>query len=246
MQKRICHLLILSTFLCAIETHAQMYVGVEAGANRNYFLSNTSDKPFFDYQPSYGYSVGASFRYTFPKLSSWFGGIQVVPTFIQKNYRIQRTGDYAAMYQQTTNSYLHLPVMAQFRFGGHINKTQTLHGILNLGGYAAYWMSGHVKGTALSPFDADTYQSFDTKYQFDNTKDRRIELGAVAGVGLQYALLDKYVLSVEYRYTPSLTDQQKAYQDDQTPRYNDTHSLLVTMQYRLPDGKHKTSAKGKR
>ncbi len=136
-----------------------MFVGVEAGANRNYFLSNTSDKPFFDYQSSYGYSVGASVRYTFPKLSSWFGGIQAVPTFIQKNYSIKRTGDYSPMYKQTTNSYLHLPVMEQFRFGGHINKTQTLHGILNLRWcMPLYWMSGHVKGTALSPFDGETYE----------------------------------------------------------------------------------------
>ncbi len=193
MQKKICNLLVVSTFFFAMQARAQVFVGVEAGANRNYLISNTSDKPFFDYQPSYGYSVGASVRYVFPKLSSWFGGIQVVPTFIQKNYRIQRTGDYSPMYQQTTNSYLQLPVMAQFKFGGHITKTQTLHGILNLGGYGAYWMSGHLKGRALSPFDPNNYQSFDTKYTFDNTKDNRVELGAVAGAGLQYALRDRYV-----------------------------------------------------
>lgn len=245
MQTRICRVLILSALLCASRSQAQWFVGMEAGANRNYLISNTADKPFFDYQPSYGYSAGASVRYVFPKLSSWFGGIQVVPTYIQKNYRIQRTGDYSDMYQQTNNSYLQLPVMAQFKFGGHIGKNQTLHGILNLGGYAAYWMSGHVKGMALSPFDPNNYQPYDTKYQFDNTRDNRTELGAVIGVGLQYALLDRCVLSVEYRYTPSLTDQQKAYQDDQTPRYNDTHSLLVTVQYRLPAITHKSSAKSK-
>jgi hypothetical protein len=229
-----------------MQTRAQFFVGVEAGANRNYLISNTADKPFFDYQPSYGYSVGASVRYAFPKLSSWFGGIQAVPTYIQKNYRIQRTGDYSPMYQQTTNSYLQLPVMAQFKFGGHINKTQTLHGILNLGGYGAYWMSGQVKGRAVSPFDPTNYQDFNAKYAFDKTKDNRVELGAVAGVGVQYALCDRYVVSLEYRYTPSLTDQQKAYQDEQTPRYNDTHSLLVTMQYRLPAGKHNAGTKSKR
>ena len=245
MQKRPFFLLALSTILCVRQANAQWFAGVEAGANRNYYISNTSDKPFFAYQPSFGFSAGASFRYEIPKLSSWFGGIQVVPTYIQKNYRIQRTGDYSPMYQQTNNSYLQLPVMAQFRFGGHISKTQTLHGILNLGGYGAYWMSGHLTGRALSPFDPNSYQSFDTKYTFDNTKDNRVELGAIAGVGLQYALRDQYVLSVEYRYTPSLTDQQKAYQEDQTPRYNDTHSLLVTLQYRLPAGKHKAGTKSK-
>jgi hypothetical protein len=245
MQKRICSLLVVAALLCAIDSRAQWFVGVEAGANRNYFISNTADKPFFDYQPSYGYSVGASVRYAIPGIASWFGGLQVVPTYIQKNYRIQRTGDYSPMYSQMTNSYLQLPVIAQFKFGGHISKTQTLHGILNLGGYGAYWMAGHETGRAVSPFDATNYESFDSKYAFDNTRDNRVELGAVAGIGLQYGLRDKYLVSVEYRYTPSLTDQQKAYQDEQTPRYNDTHSILLTMQYRLPEGKHKAAIKRK-
>jgi hypothetical protein len=247
MQKRISFLLTVFTLLCVMQSRAQLFVGVEAGANRNYLISNTSDKPFFEYQPSYGYSVGASVRYTFPKLSSWFGGIQAVPTFMTKNYRIQRTGEYSAMYQQTDNTYLQLPVMAQFRFGGHLNKAQTLHGILNLGGYGAYWMSSHSHGRAMSPFDSNenTYQTFDSKYEFQSQKDNRIEFGAVAGVGLQYALQSKYIFSVEYRYTPSLTDQQKAYQADQVPRYNETHGILVSMQYQLPALKHGTGAKRK-
>lgn len=243
MQKRLSLLLTVIAFLCVMQSRAQLYVGIEAGANRNYLVSNTADKPFFEYQPSYGYSVGASFRYSFPSISSWFGGIQAVPTFVQKNYRIQRTGDYSPMFQQTNNSYLQLPVMAQFKFGGHINKTQTLHGILNLGGYGAYWMSGHIHGRALVPLGDDSYESFDTKYEFDNTKDNRIELGGIAGAGLQYELKNKYVISVEYRYAAALTDQQKAYQADQNPRYNDTHSVLITMQYHLPVMKHGTKKK---
>ena len=225
-------MLFIAALFGVTKLHAQFYVGIEAGANRNYLVSSTSDKPFFDYQPSNGYSIGVPIRYTFPKLS-WFGGIQAVPSFVQKNYRIQRTGYYAPMYQQTTNSYVQLPVMAQFRFGGRINKAQTLHGILNLGGYGGYWLSGHVEGRALSPMDPVNYQSFDEKYTFSSEKDRRIELGGVAGIGLQYMPNKKYVFSIEGRYTPSFTDQQKNYSENQVPRYNDTYSLLVGFQYQL-------------
>ena len=45
---------------------AQLYIGIEAGANKNYFVSNTEDKPFFDYQPSYGFAIGVPIRYSFP------------------------------------------------------------------------------------------------------------------------------------------------------------------------------------
>lgn len=245
MQKKVSILLTVVALLCVVQSRAQLFVGLEAGGNRNYLISNTSDKPFFDFQPSYGYSVGASVRYEFSSISSWFGGIQAVPTYMMKNYRIQRTGAYSPMYQQTNNTYLQLPVMAQFRFGGQISKTQSLHGILNVGGYGAYWMSSNLKGRAQSPFDPDSYLPFDTKYEFNSEKDNRVELGAVIGAGLQYALNKKYVFSLEYRYTPSLTDQQKNYSENQTPRYNDTHSVLVSMQYQLPSKKHGASGKRK-
>ena len=232
MYRKIFTVLSTTALLFVTKAQAQLYLGVEGGPNKNYLISNTSDKPFLNYQPSYGYSFGIPVRYEFPSLP-WFGGIQSAPSFIQKNYRIQRTGYYEPMYQQTNNNYLQLPLMAQFRFGGQIGKTQSLHGILNLGGYGAYWLSGHVTGRALSPMDPDNYQSFNEAYTFQDKKDNRFEWGGVAGVGLQYSPAKNYVISLEGRYTPSFSDQQKAYMEDQTPRYNDTYSLLLGVQYKL-------------
>ena len=246
MYKKIFALLSISALFYITQLHAQWYVGVEAGANHNYLMTSTADKPFLEYQPSNGYSVGIPIRYAFPSLE-WFGGIQAVPTFVNKNYRIQRTGYYSAMYQQTNNNYLELPVMTQFRFGGHFGKTQTqaLYGMLNLGGYAGYWMSGHVKGAAVSPMDPDVYQSFDQSYTFSSQKDRRYELGVLAGIGLQYMPNQKYVFSIEGRYNRALTDRQKAYQVNQTPVYNDTYSILLGMQYQLQINRHKKSKTSK-
>jgi len=244
MYKKIFTVLSISALLCVTRAEGQLYIGIEGGANRNYLVTNTSDKPFFDYEPSYGYSFGLPVRYAFPSLS-WFGGIQAVPTFVQKNYRMQRSGYYEPMYQQTDNNYLQLPLMAQFRFGGQINKTQSLHGILNLGGYGAYWMNSHIKGRALSPMDPSNYQSFDEAYEFQDEKDNRFEWGGLAGVGLQYMPNKKFVITAEGRYTPSFTDQQKAYMENQTPRYNDTYSLLLGVQYNWSAFKpfHKSSKK---
>ena len=202
MYKKILTILSISTLLCVAGVKAQLYVGIEAGANKNYFVSNTEDKPFFDYQPSYGFSIGVPIRYSFPSLS-WFGGIQATPSFVQKNYRMERSGYYEPIYQQTDNSYLELPVMAQFRFGGNIGKTQTLHGILNLGGYGGYWLRGNVKGRTLSPMDPNNYQSYDEAYTFSDEKDNRFELGGLAGIGLQYMPNKKYAISIEGRYTAS-------------------------------------------
>jgi hypothetical protein len=241
MNKKLSIVLSIASLLFVTQLQAQLYVGVEGGANRNYLITNTSDKPFFTYEPSYGYSFGLPVRYQFPKLS-WFGGIQATPSFVQKNYRMQRTGFYSPMYQDYQNSYLELPIMAQFRFGGHLKKEQSLYGILNLGGFGGYWMSGHVKGRTLSPMDLSNYQEFDEDYTFSAEKDNRIELGALAGLGFQYMPNKKYVFSIEARYTPTLTDQQNAYSENQTPRYNDTYGVFVGMQYKLPSLKHKSKA----
>ena len=238
MSKKIFTVFAVSALLCVTKAQAQLFVGIEGGANKNYLVANTADKPFFEYQPLNGYSVGIPVRYAFPKLA-WFGGIQAIPSYVQKNYRIQRTGYYSPMYQQSTNAYLQLPLMAQFRFGGNISKTQSLHGILNLGGYAGYWLSSHVKGRAMSPMDQGDYQSFDEEYTFMDRKDNRVELGGLAGVGLQYSPGKKYIITVEGRYTPSFTDQQKAYSEDQAPRYNDTYSVLLGIQCPLSAFTHK-------
>jgi hypothetical protein len=245
MNKKIFTMLFLAALLCVNKLHAQLYVGLEAGANRNYLITNTADKPFFEYQPLYGYSIGIPVRYQFPFLP-WFGGIQVIPSYVQKNYKMQRTGYYSEMYQQNDNSYFELPVMAQFRFGGHFGKQQSLYGILNVGGYGGYWLSGHVKGRTLSPMDLENYQSFDESYTFNSTKDNRFEWGGLAGVGLQYMPNKKYVISLEGRYTPAFSDQQKAYSENQTPRYNDTYSVMLGVQYQVSGikfNKHKASKK---
>src|SRR4029078_6608596 len=123
-----------------------------------------------------------------------------------KNYRILRTGFYSDMYQQTDNNFLELPVMAQFRFGGHLKKEQSLYGILNLGGFGNYWLSGHVKGRALSPMDLENYQEFDEAYSFNTTRDRRFQFGGIAGLGVQYMPNKNYVISVETRYSPTFSD----------------------------------------
>ena len=235
MYKKILTILTISTLLCTARLQAQLYVGIEAGANRNHLVSNTEDKPFFDYEPSNGFAVGVPIRYAFPSLS-WFG-IQATPSYVQKNYRMQRSGYYEPIYQQTDNSYLELPVMAQFRFGGNITKTQSLHGILNLGGYGGYWLTSNVKGRTLSPMDPNNFVSYDEPYQFSDKKDNRMELGGLAGVGVQYMPNRKYVISLEARYTPALTDQQKAYSENQSPRYNDVRSILMSVQYQLQTSK---------
>jgi len=221
-------------WLLALSARAQLYVGVEAGGNKNYLITGNASESFTNYQHMTGLSGGIPVLY---QVTDWFA-IQADPSYIQKNYKIVRTGFFTGVYQETRNAYIQLPLMAQFSFGGH-----ELRGFVNLGMYGAYWISSRVKGveanilntvdtayTTVNPTSVlgENYgYSYNEKYQFNSTKDNRLEFGAIAGAGISYELRETYRFFIEGRYTRSLTDQQKQYETNQTPRYNDNFGLSI-------------------
>jgi len=217
----------LFCFCLSLSSFAQWSVGLEGGYTRNYLQTNNANRDFTNYTPGNGFSVGVPVHY---KLSNWFA-IAAEPGYIQKNYLVQRSSFYAGTYQTSTNSYLQLPIMAHFMFGG-----EKIHGFFNIGGYGGYWLSGNVKGTIpniLNPVAnvtaTNTYlysynpYNYNEKYTFDTHRDNRLEIGWIAGAGVSYALNDKYSLFAEGRMMQSITDMQKNYMVNQTPRYNNTY-----------------------
>jgi len=223
--------MVITVFLfclgCSTTSFAQLSVGIEGGYTRNYLQTNNANRDFTDYMPGNGFSVGIPVQY---KIANWFA-IALDPSYTQKNYLQQRSSFYEGTYQISTNSYLELPVMGHFMFGG-----EKLQGFFNLGGFAGYWLSGSVKGrmpNVLNPTDnvtaTNTFYyysnaySYNEKYTFDTRRDNRIEAGWVAGAGASYAITSKYTVFAEGRMMQSITDMQKNYMVNQTPRYNNTY-----------------------
>ncbi|MBB6500989.1 porin family protein [Pedobacter cryoconitis] len=238
--KKSCLLFVLCIIAGTLTSRAQWSVGLEAGYNKNYLFTNSGFRAFTEYKPVEGFNIGIPVKYT---LNNWLG-IQADPQFICKSNRVERSDFFAGVYQKNTNSYIQLPLMAHFTFGG-----QKLKGFFNVGGYAAYWTASHIKGTQLNIFpppndlpgnsqykgimDIFPGYSYDQKYDFDSRKDRRIELGVLAGAGVSYQLKPRYELFAEGRYYRALTDQQKNYMLNQIPRYNDTFVIQLGCMYHL-------------
>lgn len=221
----------LMAMMHSMQGHAQLSVGVEGGYNKNYLYTNTSNRDFTDYKPAGGFSIGIPVKYT---LADWFA-IQADPSFIKKNYSQQRSSFFEGVYQTNYNTYVQLPLMGHFMFGGEQFK-----GFLNLGMYGGYWAAARVKGSIpniLNPVDTITATntfydiskaySYNEKYSFDSRKDNRLEFGWLAGIGVSYKLTDRYEVFAEGRYYQSLTDQQKKYMTNQIPRYNQTYGVSV-------------------
>ncbi|HVI46903.1 MAG TPA: porin family protein [Chitinophaga sp.] len=228
--------------LLTIQTQAQgqFEVGITGGYNKNYVHTSAGARTFAKYDSRSGFVVGIPVRYTF---NNWLA-VQAEPSYIQKNYRYERSNFFDGIYQNNTNSYVQLPLMAHFSFGG-----DKLKGFFNAGGYGAYWVNGRIKGTMANIFDAgdpipddkpiDNYfqlnkpYNYNEKYAFDSRRDRRMEFGLLAGAGVEYLLSQRFRFFVEGRYYYSLTDQQKDYMVNQVPRYNDTYVIQAGCLFNL-------------
>jgi hypothetical protein len=223
----ICPLLI--TF--SVTVHAQLSIGLQGGYDKNYLYTNISNLDLTTYKPAGGFTVGIPVQY---QVADWFA-LQTGVDFVRKSYSVERSSFFDGVYQTNTNSYIQVPVIAHFMFGG-----EKIKGFLNLGMYGGYWAMARVKGAIpniLNPVDSVTASdnfydynnayNYNEKYSFDSKKDNRLEFGWLAGVGMSYQLNDNYSLFIEGRYYQSVTDQQKKYMINQVPRYNQTYGISV-------------------
>lgn len=238
--------IMLALVVCShLKTTAQFSVGVQAGYSQNYLLTNASGLISTQYKSLPGFAVSVPVMYS---VADWFS-IKTTPGYMQKNYQMQRTGFYQGIYQSNTNGYVQLPIMGHFSFGG-----DNLRGYVDLGGFAGYWMGAHVMGrmpnilkqpaytdatSNAQPnnvFDEYTAYEYNEKYQFNTTKDKRLELGVLAGAGLSYQLNDSYQIFGEATYYNGLTDLQKKYETGQIPRYNQTYVFSVGVMFSFGNG----------
>ncbi len=217
---------------------AQLAIGIEGGYNKNYLVTNNSNRAFTNYVPMNGFNVAIPVQF---QLADWFA-VTADPTFIQKNYRQERSSFFEGVYQNNYNNYLQLPITGRLLFGG-----KKLKGFIDGGIYGGYWMSSKVKGVTsniLDPtgdentsvssiFDFQKPYSYNEKYTFDSKKDNRFEFGWIAGLGIGYGITERYQVFTEARLMYSFTDQQKNYQTNQVPRYNTTYGINLGVMYHL-------------
>lgn len=232
--KLICGAATLLCLLHSLQARCQFFVGVEGGPNMNYLTTSNASEPFTNYDGMRGWNIGIPVGYRF---FDWLS-VETAPTYIEKNYDIVRTGFFTGVYQKNYNTYYQLPITARFSFGG-----TELRGFVDVGGYGAYWASGRLKGTEANILnEVDTAfettnptsilgenygYTYDEKYPFNNTKDNRFEFGLIGGLGVSYELQETYNFYLEGRYFRAMTDQQKHYETNQAPRYNDNFGVVI-------------------
>lgn len=172
-----------------------------------------------------GYELGVQGRYA---VNSWFSVVANV-SFMQRSHRMDRNLNYLdPVYTEHINSYLMVPVMADFSFGG-----TRLRGHLLAGAYAGYWMKERRRGTTYWMTDYYVYfEDFDETRDFTD-EDQRLNAGVAFGTALTYALDARWELGADVRYYYDLTSHHRDYVHLADPRYLNTLSFTVNLNYNL-------------
>ena len=160
MEKR--RLLLAFALMTTLFADAQWRVGVTAGADYNVFSIDKQYMTDVLFDGRWGVTYGVTGQYNF---TDWFG-VRADFNLTQKNYRMHRA-NIEEVDLKYRNTYLQLPVMASFSFGG-----KKLRGFCNLGVYGGYWVHSYRSGKDINSF---TGQSFDIKgkVEFDSDRDKR-------------------------------------------------------------------------
>ena len=200
---------------------AQWRIGVSGGTDYNWYAIKTNYQTDYRYDGAWGWNAAIFTQYDF---LSWVG-LRAEVEASEVNYRFYRTGYLSGTNYITHNTYLKLPVMTQFRFG-----SEKVHGFLNAGVYAGYWVAGRQKGTFTDPRIGTIYP-VDAAYVFNKEKDQRGDFGLAGGLGIEYLPAEHWAIHIEGRCYYSFISQTKPYMVIQDNRYNTTITLQAGVSY---------------
>ena len=221
--KRILLLLTLC-FLQSIAM-AQWAVGVHGGVNSTSISRSHADRIDETYGDLLGYDFGINGKYA---INNWLA-IRADLSLMQRNHRLQRHLNYISpVYTDHLNTYVSLPVMADFSFGG-----QKLRGHLLLGGFCGYWISQRVKGITYGMTDyAVFFNDFDEQRLFTR-EDRRFNAGLTIGVALSYSLNEYIDFNLDALLYYDLVSHHIGYANLQDYRYLNTCSVTFGISYKI-------------
>jgi len=205
------------------DLNAKWSIGIKMGPNWTSISQSNLGRIDETYSPQHAVDEGLQFRYAF---TDWLA-IRADLSWMNRSYRMDRNLNYLdPVYTKYENTFITLPIMADFSFGG-----KRLQGHVYCGGYGAYWAFASKEGTTYWMTDYYVYfDNFNEQRKF-NSEDQRLIGGAVGGLGLSYSFFGvvskKDVISLDALYYYDLVSHHKGYAHLSDPRYLNTLSLTL-------------------
>ena len=213
--------------LVAIGGHAtaQWSVGLRGGWTTTTISRYNAGRIDESYALLPGHEAGIQGSYTF---NNWFA-LCANLSVMHRSHRMDRNLNYLnPVYTEHHNTYLMMPVMADFMFGG-----KRFMGHILAGGYAGYWLKERRNGTTYWMTDYNVYfESFDETRDFTE-EDLRFNAGLLLGLGLSYPLDNHWKVGIDARYYYDLTSHHRGDEHLADPRYLNTVAINLNINYDL-------------
>lgn len=207
------------------EATAQWSVELRGGWNSTTISRYNAGRMDEAYSALGGFEMGIQGR---RDINPWLA-LRANISFMQRSHRMDRNLNYIEpVYTEHINSYLMLPVVADFSFGG-----DRLRGHLLAGCYGGYWLRERRRGTTFWMTDYYVYfEDFDEHREFTD-EDIRLNAGVTFGAGLSCSLGSKWEVGLDAIYYYDLTSHHKGSPHLADPRYLNTLSLSLNVNYKL-------------
>lgn len=221
MRNRISLRTVLSVIAlaAAAEVSAQWQVGIEAGMDITSIDRSQAGRVDETYSSEVGWTCGLMARYS---VRDWLA-VRTGFDVMDRTHRMDRNITYLdPVYTEYKNTYLTVPLMADFSFGG-----TRLRGHMYAGGFAGYWLNAEREGTTYWMTDYYVYFSpFDERVEFTD-EQQRFTAGLQTGAGISYLISNHLGVSLDAIYYYDLVSYQKSSEHLSDPRY--LSSLAVSL-----------------
>lgn len=221
MNKRIFILFALLLSMTTEVVNAQWAVGIKGGVNTTSVDRSNAGRIDESYSSLRGIDLGIQAHYSF---NDWLA-IRVDLDYMTRSHRMDRNLNIIdTLFMEYSNSYLMLPVMADFSFGG-----SKLRGHLLCGGFAGYWLTTHRNGVT---FGVTGFYDTDEDCEF-NDETQRLTAGLAAGVSLSYDINNWLGVNLDALYYYDLVSYHKGYDHLNDPRYLSTLTIDLGVYYKF-------------
>lgn len=185
----------------APDVFAQWQTSIKAGVNITASDHSQAGRVDETYSAGTSWITGVTVQYNFLEWLALRAEIDVA----DRTHRMDRNIRYLdPVYTEYHNTYLMVPVLADFSFGG-----KKVRGHMYAGGFAGWWMGAGRQGTTFWMTDYKVYfTQFNERMGFNN-EHRRLTAGLTAGTGISYNFNGKWGISLDAIYFHDLVSYRK-------------------------------------
>lgn len=211
-------------------------VSLSGGLNDNKVTYDAKDRVETNYTSENGNYIKANFLYNFHRKFSVQAGI----TYLNKNYKYERTGPYEGPYTKYDSKYINIPIMFGCKPLDFTLKDTKFDFEIFAGTYIGWWSSLKREGKQFIFAELQNdgnfpLEEFSESYDFDENEREfnRLDYGLQAEARLSYNIYKQIDIFLEYSYLYGLSDNEKSQVRKTSTYYYTTSNYGIGVAYKF-------------